>query len=419
MDLKAPRGTKDILPEETAIRQFLERAFADLCRRYGYREIRVPVFEHTELFVRGVGDSSDVVRKEMYTFPDKGGRSLTLRPEGTAGVARAYIEHGMASWPAPVKLWYNMSMFRYEKMQKGRYREFWQFGCEVFGAGGPGADAEVIGLLDAYFAQLGLAEIGLEINSIGCPGCRESYRQALRDYYQPELPRMCDDCQVRFELNPLRMLDCKEEYCSSLAGGAPVQLDYLCPDCRQHFDLVKEALEKQGIDFTVNPLIVRGLDYYTRTVFEFVSENVGTQGSLCGGGRYDGLVGEIGGPDVPAVGFAMGVERLMLELEAQGITFESPTGSDLFIASFPSTAGDALALSRALIRQGFTVETDLMGRSVRAQMKAADRAGAAYILVLGDQELALGQGVIRKMSDGSETTLSLSQVGSFLAGGRR
>lgn len=414
MDLKAPRGTRDILPGEAAKRQFLERAFADICRRYGYKEIRVPTFEHTELFVRGVGDSSDIVRKEMYTFPDKSGRSLTLRPEGTAGVARAFIEHGMASWPAPVKLWYNMSMFRYEKMQKGRYREFWQFGCEIFGAGAPGADAEVIGLLDAYFAGLGLKGVSLEINSIGCPDCRESYRQALRDYYRPQLARMCDDCQIRFERNPMRMLDCKEEYCSSLAGGAPVQLDYLDHDCRQHFDQVKDALGKQGIAYTVNPLIVRGLDYYTRTVFEFISDNVGSQGSICGGGRYDGLVAELGGAGVPAVGFAMGVERLMLELEAQGITIENPAGPDLYIASFPSTVADALALSRILTGEGFEIETDLMDRSIRAQMKAADRMGAAYILVLGDQEVSSGQGSIRKMSDGSETKLTLSEIGSFL-----
>lgn len=374
----------------------------------------MPAFEYTELFVRGVGDSSDVVRKEMYTFLDKSDRSLTLRPEGTAGVARAFVEHGMASRPAPVKLWYNMSMFRYEKMQKGRYREFWQFGCEIFGAGAAEADAEVIGLLDAYFAELGLGEVRLEINSIGCPACRESYKKALRDYYRPELPRMCDDCQIRFDRNPLRMLDCKEDYCSSLAAGAPVQLDYLCDDCRLHFDRVQAALEKQAIKFVVNPLIVRGLDYYTRTVFEFISENVGSQGSICGGGRYDGLVREIGGSDVPAVGFAMGVERLMLEMEAQGLVLGSPAGPDLYIASFPSTSADALALAKTLVGEGLAVETDLMNRSIRAQMKAADRMGAAYILVLGEEEVSLAQASLRKMSDGSETRLSLSEVGQYL-----
>lgn len=414
MDLKAPRGTKDILPKEATKRQYLERAFEDLCHRYGYEEIRVPTFEYTELFVRGVGDSSDVVRKEMYTFQDKSDRSLTLRPEGTAGVVRAFIEHGMASWPAPLKLWYKLNMFRYEKMQKGRYREFWQLGCEVFGASASTADAEVIGLLDAYFAELGLEGIRLEINSIGCPACRETYKAALRAYYEPELPHMCEDCQVRFTRNPLRMLDCKEDSCSRLAEGAPVQLDYLCDDCKEHFTLVKQALDKQGIHYLVNPRIVRGLDYYTRTVFEFVSENVGTQGSICGGGRYDGLVHELGGPDVPAVGFAMGVERLMMEMEAQGITLEAKPGPDLYIASFSATSADALALAASLIRQGHSAETDLMGRSVRAQMKAADRMGAGFILVLGEEEVTSGQGTIRKMADGSEETILLDAIGTYL-----
>ena len=416
MDLKAPRGTRDILPEEAADRQYLECVFADLCSRYGYGEIRVPAFEHTELFVRGVGDSTDVVRKEMYTFADRSNRSLTLRPEGTAGVARAYIEHGMSSWPAPVKLWYRMNMFRYEKMQKGRYREHWQLGCEVFGSEAPQADAELIGLLDSFFQALGLVGIQPEINSIGCPACREAYREILRDYYRPHLPSMCDDCQVRFERNPLRMLDCKEASCQALAGQAPAQLDHLCQACRDHFDQVKRALDRMGISYLVNPHMVRGLDYYTRTVFEFMSDNVGTQGSICGGGRYDGLVSQIGGLDTPAVGFAMGLERLMLEMEAQAIQIQKPDGPDLYIASFPETAADALLLTRDLIRQGFSLQTDIMGRSLKAQMKAADRLEARYILVLGDEELAGGQGSIRKMSDGSETRVSLSEIGTFLKG---
>lgn len=414
MDLKAPRGTRDVLPEETARRQALERAFADVCDRYGYGEIRVPTFEHTELFVRGVGDASDIVRKEMYTFEDKGGRSLTLRPEGTAGVARAFIEQGMASRPAPVKLWYNMNMFRYEKMQKGRYREFWQFGCEVFGSEAPEADAEVIGLLDSYFLELGLSRIRLELNSIGCPRCREAFRQALKDYYKPHFASLCSDCQVRYELNPLRLLDCKEDHCHQLAEEAPVQLDFLCPACLEHFDKVKGYLDKLGVAYTINPRLVRGLDYYTRTVFEFVSPHVGTQGSICGGGRYDGLIGELGGDDMPAVGFAMGVERLLIELEAQGIPAGQLKEPDLYIASFPSTAADALALAQQLIREGFAVETDIMGRSIRAQMKAADRRGARFILVLGDRELAEAKGRLRRLSDGSESEVPLTAVSSRL-----
>ncbi len=414
MDLKAPRGTRDILPEEAVKRQYLEAAFASLCRRYGYGEIRVPTFEHTELFVRGVGDASDIVRKEMYTFEDKGGRSLTLRPEGTAGVVRAFIEEGMASRPAPVKLFYQMSMFRYEKMQKGRYREFWQFGCEIFGSQAPEADAELIGLLDTYFLELGLQAISLEINSIGCPQCRQAYRQALRDYYEPLLPGMCQDCHVRFELNPLRMLDCKEDHCHSLAGDAPIQLDYLCGDCRQHFDKVKVCLDQLGVTYKINPRMVRGLDYYTRTVFVFISANVGSQGTICGGGRYDELVSELGGVPTAAVGFAMGVERLMLEAESQAITLGEEEKVDLFIASFPSTAGQALALARQLVRQGYRVETDIMGRSLRAQMKAADRMGAAYILVLGEDELAKGQATLRNLSDGSEVSAALDQISDLL-----
>lgn len=414
MDLRAPRGTRDILPEEAAKRQLLERVFASICRRYGYGEIRVPAFEHTELFVRGVGDASDIVRKEMYTFEDKGGRSLTLRPEGTAGVARAFVEGGMSSRPAPVKLWYNMNMFRYEKMQKGRYREFWQFGCEVFGSEAPQADAEVIGLLNSFFGELGLSGISLEINSIGCPGCREAYREALRDYYRPRLSEMCEDCQVRFDLNPLRMLDCKEEHCHLLAADAPVQLDYLCGSCKDHFDGVKSCLDALKIDYIVNPRMVRGLDYYTRTVFEFISSNVGTQGTICGGGRYDGLIREVGGFDMPAVGFAMGVERLMLEAEAQGINLGGESLPDLYIASFPATAAPALALAQDLIRQGFSVETDIMGRSLRAQMKAADRMQARFTLVLGETEVEEAKGKLRRLADGEETETPLDAIGGLL-----
>lgn len=415
MNLKAPRGTKDILPEETAQRQYLERVFSDICKRYGYREIRVPTFEHTELFVRGVGDASDIVRKEMYTFEDKGGRSITLRPEGTAGVARAFVEHGMASRPAPVKLWYNMNMFRYEKMQKGRYREFWQFGCETFGSESPEADAELIGLLDSYFLALGLSHLSLEINSIGCPSCRERYREVLRDYYRPKLSDMCEDCHVRFDLNPLRMLDCKVDHCHTLSKDAPVQLDYLCENCREHFDRVTHYLDRLGIRHTVNPRMVRGLDYYTRTVFEFISDNVGTQGTICGGGRYDGLIDEIGGDHVPAVGFAMGVERLMIEMEAQGIDLDKASKPELYIASFPSTAAEALALAQQLIRGGHAVETDIMDRSLRAQMKAADRMNAEYILVLGDSEVESGKGALRRLSDGSESLVLLSELQAFLS----
>ncbi len=419
MNLNAPRGTRDILPEEAEQRRALERTFSDVCERYGFGEIRVPTFEHTELFVRGVGDASDIVRKEMYTFTDKGDRSLTLRPEGTAGVARAYVEQGMSSWPAPVKLWYNMNMFRYEKMQKGRYREFWQLGCEVFGSDSPQADAQVIGLLDTFFAELGLEEVDLEINSIGCPACRTDYHKALREYYAPNVKDMCEDCHERYERNPLRMLDCKETYCHSLAQKAPSQLDYLCDECRVHFDNVKSYLDMMEISYRLNARLVRGLDYYTKTVFEFVSSHVGTQGTICGGGRYDGLVREIGGIDVPGVGFALGVERLLLELDAQNVPTGKVQRPDLFIASFPSTAANALDLAQSLIRSGLKVETDVMGRSLKAQFKAADRMEAYYVLVLGDTEVSISRGKLRRLSDGSEQDVPLTAVGTLLHNDRK
>ena len=414
MNLNAPRGTRDILPEEAERRRALERAFADVCERYGFGEIRVPTFERTELFVRGVGDASDIVRKEMYTFTDKGDRSLTLRPEGTAGVARAYVEQGMSSWPAPVKLWYNMNMFRYEKMQKGRYREFWQLGCEVFGSDSPQADAQVIGLLETFFRELGLGEVDLEINSIGCPLCRADYHEALRQYYAAYVEDMCEDCHDRFERNPLRMLDCKEAYCQSLAMKAPSQLDYLCDECKVHFDKVKSYLDEMEMSYRLNSRLVRGLDYYTKTVFEFVSSHVGTQGTICGGGRYDGLVREIGGIDVPGVGFALGVERLLLELDAQNVPFGKAQSPDLFIASFPSTAANALDLAQTLIRSGLKVETDVMGRSLKAQFKAADRMEAHYVLVLGDTEVSISRGKLRRLSDGSEQDVPLTAIGTLL-----
>lgn len=414
MNLRAPKGTRDVLPEEAAMRRKLESIFADICGRYGFGEIRTPTFEHTEVFVRGVGGSSDIVRKEMYTFLDKGDRSITLRPEGTAAVVRAFVEQGMASWPSPVKLWYSMNMFRYERMQKGRYREHNQIGCEIFGSESPMADAELIGLLDTFFRELGIKETELHINSIGCPICRVDYEKALRDYFRPYLDEMCDDCTERFEKNPLRMLDCKVIKCQEIAVEAPAPLDALCDDCRDHFDAVTSYLEALDIPYCVNLRLVRGLDYYTRTVFEFVSPNVGTQGSICGGGRYDGLIAELGGADIPGVGFALGIERLLLELEAQGVLPDTDNPPSLYIASFESTAAEALKLAQTLIRQGFSVATDVIGKSLRAQMKAADKLGVTYIVVLGDFELEQGIVNVRRLSDGEEQSCALTELGDFL-----
>ncbi|NLC25614.1 MAG: histidine--tRNA ligase [Fastidiosipila sp.] len=419
MNIAAPRGTKDILPEEMSRWQAVEDLFATVCKRYGYGEIRIPTFEQTELFARGVGGSTDIVRKEMYTFEDKAGRSMTLRPEGTAGIARAYIENGMSSLPSPVKLYYDMSFFRYEKMQKGRYREFWQLGCEIFGSSSAYADAEVIAILDTFFTELNLTERQLELGSIGCPQCRPDFITALRAHFQADLDKMCADCNDRFEINPLRILDCKEESCQPFIINAPSQLDYLCPDCEEHFNKLKLALDALGISYNINRSMVRGLDYYTRTVFEYVSTHVGSQGSICGGGRYDDLVEILGGKATPAVGFAMGIERLLLEMEAQKVELTVAEPTDLFIISFPDTAVSALALTQKLIRSGLIVQTDVMERSMRAQMKQADRSGALHMVVFGSEELTTKQFSIKKLSDGTEETVSADCLADYLIKARQ
>ncbi|MDD2426593.1 MAG: histidine--tRNA ligase [Eubacteriales bacterium] len=414
MNITAPRGTKDILPDEISRWHAVENLFASVCERYGYGEIRTPTFEKTELFARGVGDSTDIVRKEMYTFDDKAGRSMTLRPEGTAGIARAYIENGMASLPSPVKLYYDMSFFRYEKMQKGRYREFWQLGCEIFGSSSAYADAEIIAVLDTFFTELGLSERQLELGSIGCPECRPDFITALRAHFEADLDKMCADCQERFEINPLRILDCKVETCQPFIATAPSQLDYLCGACDEHFAKVKLALDELDITYNVNRSMVRGLDYYTRTVFEYVSTHVGTQGSICGGGRYDGLVEILGGKHTPAVGFAMGIERLLLEIEAQEVEFPPLAPLDLFIISFPDTAVSALALAQKMIRSGLIVQTDVMERSLKAQMKQADRSSAQYMLVFGAEELESKQFLLKRLSDGVEHTVAVDDLADYL-----
>ena len=414
MIFAAPKGTRDILPPETAAWQYIEAVFADICGRFGYREIRMPTFEQTELFQRGVGDTTDVVQKEMYTFADKGGRSMTLRPEGTAGAARSYVENGMASWPAPVRLFYNITAFRYENVQKGRYREFHQFGCEAFGSAGPAVDAEMIELLHLFFQTLGLKETGLRINSIGCPVCRADYLVLLRQYLLPRLPDLCRNCQERFEKNPLRIIDCKEERCQAVTVQAPTQLDHLCPACKDHFDGLRHHLETLELPYAIDPRIVRGLDYYTQTVFEFVSGHVGTQGTICGGGRYDGLVEEIGGQPTPGIGFALGVERLLMELTAQGVELPGSKAMTLFLAVSGSHLDQALSLCQTLRRAGISAETDLLGRSLKAQMKYAGKSGARYVLVLGDDEAATGQGRLRDMRDGQERPVTLADLADEL-----
>ncbi len=414
MNFRAPRGTHDILPKESGQWQFVEQKFSELCRRFSYQEIRTPVFEQTELFARGVGDGTDIVQKEMYNFEDKAGRAMTLRPEGTAGVVRSYIEHGLASEPSPIKLYYNITAFRYEKMQKGRYREFRQLGCECFGSESASADAELITLLWLFFSELRIKNIHLEVNSIGCPLCRPAYKEALTDYLRPHLSELCEDCRRRFTTNPLRILDCKEKTCRGIAQDAPKSVDHLCPECLTHWEVLLGLLDTFAIPYNINPQIVRGLDYYSKTVFEFISENVGTQGTICGGGRYDGLVEELGGPATPGVGFALGVERLLLELEAQGFSFPEPVAPTIFIASFPEQRLLANQLAFSLRKEGLRAEVDICERSFKAQLKHANRIKAKYLLVLGDEELKQMCGKIKRMSDGAEKELSFSELAGFL-----
>ncbi|MBP7174940.1 MAG: histidine--tRNA ligase [Thermoclostridium sp.] len=398
---KAPKGTRDILPDEIFKWYFVEDKFRELCHQFGYREIRIPVFEHTELFQRGVGDTTDIVQKEMYTFDDKGGRSISLRPEGTAGVVRSYIENGMASWPQPVKLFYNITAYRYENVQKGRYREFHQFGIELFGAAEPSADVEVISLLHLFFKRLCIQNLSLNLNSIGCPTCRAAYNERLKEYLRPKLDKLCHTCKERFERNPMRIIDCKEERCTQELSDAPALLDYICDDCAQHFEKVKEKLTAMDIAFSIDKGIVRGLDYYTRTVFEFVSKNIGSQGTVCGGGRYDGLIEACGGNPSPGIGFGLGIERLLLEIDSQGITIPQPEAPDIFIGVIGEKAeqfSEGLALK--LRAAGISCHKDIIGRSVKAQMKFANKLNVRFAVMIGDNEVETGKVELKNMATG-------------------
>lgn len=407
---KAVKGTQDVLPSQSYKNQFIESTVMNIASDFGFKEIRTPVFEHTELFSRSVGDTTDVVQKEMYTFNDKGGRSITLRPEGTAGAARAFLEHGLTNEPMPQKVSYVTSCYRYEKPQAGRLREFHQFGIECYGTDSPAADAEVIALGNEIFGFLGIEEIRLEINSIGCPECRKNYHAALKEYFTARADELCPTCQERLERNPMRILDCKSPICKEIADGAPVILDYLCDDCREHFDKVKSYLDAMLISYEVNPRIVRGLDYYTRTVFEFVSDSIGAQGTVCGGGRYDGLIEELGGGHVPALGFAMGLERLLLLLDAQGIELPEDKKCDIYIASIGEAASlKAASLALELRQSGVSAQFDVVGRSVKAQMKYADKIGASFTAVLGDDDLQANAVKVKNMESGETTELSLDE----------
>lgn len=411
---KAVKGTKDVLPGEIYKTQYIESTALDIAERFGFKEIRTPVFEHTELFQRGVGDTTDVVQKEMYTFDDKGGRSITLRPEGTAGAARSFLENGLCNDTLPQKVCYLTSCYRYEKPQAGRLREFHQFGVECFGAQSPLADAEIISLANTFFKELGVKDLALEINSIGCPTCRAEYHKALKAYFEGRKDELCDTCKDRLERNPMRILDCKSPVCSEIAKDAPVVLDYLCDECREHFEKVKSYLNAQNIAFKVNPRIVRGLDYYTKTVFEFISESIGAQGTVCGGGRYDGLIEELGGQKTPSLGFGLGIERLMLLMEAQGCEFPKESMPDLFIAALGEKAQlKAVEIANDMREEGFTCLYDVNGRGLRAQMKYANKLGAKYTIVLGDDEVESGIAKLKNMESGEETEIVLQ---TFVSG---
>lgn len=410
---KSIKGTLDLLPAESHKRQFVEHSCLEIAQNFGYKEIRTPVFEHTELFQRGVGDTTDVVQKEMYTFEDKGGRSITLRPEGTAGVVRSYLEHGLFNEPMPQKMCYLTSCYRYEKPQAGRLREFHQFGIECLGSASPACDAEVISVAQNLFDFLSVKNLKLEINSIGCKECRKDYHAALQSYFESKKEELCGTCLGRLERNPMRILDCKSPVCSEIAKDAPKVTDYLCDDCKVHFESVQNYLKAMGIDFTVNPTIVRGLDYYSRTVFEFVSTDIGAQGTVCGGGRYDGLVEEVGGNPTPALGFGMGIERLMLLMENQGLPFPEAAKCELYIATMGEKATvQAAAMANALRREGMFVEFDVVGRSVKAQMKYANKIGAKFTVVIGDSELESGIVRLKNMESGEEQELSLASFES-------
>lgn len=408
---RAVKGTNDLLPADSHTRQFVEGKMLDISRLYGFREIRVPVFEHTEVFSRNVGDTTDVVQKEMYTFLDKGGRSITLRPELTAGVVRSAVEHGLVNGALPVKVCYIGGCYRYEKPQAGRLREFHQFGVECFGAASPAADAEVISLARQVLLGVGVDKISLEINSIGCPKCRANYHAALKEYFSEKADSLCETCKERLERNPMRILDCKSPVCSEIAKDAPVVLDYLCDECSEHFEGVKAHLNAAGIDFTVNPHIVRGLDYYTKTVFEFVSGDIGAQSTVCGGGRYDGLIKQMGGPEVAALGFGMGVERLMLLLKNQNALLPEDSKCDLYIAPMGEKAAlKATELCTLLREYGFEAQTDICGRGLKAQMKYADKIGSLYSVVIGDNELETDTCTIKCMATGETTQIKISNI---------
>lgn len=413
---KAPKGTKDVLPGDSYKWQYIEEVMRKHCANFGYREMRTPVFEHTEVFLRGVGDTTDIVQKEMYTFNDKGGRSITLKPEGTAGVVRAFIEAGLQNEVQPTKIYYlNNPVFRYENPQSGRLREHHQFGVEAFGGKNASLDAEIIGLALGIIKDLGITGLSVNINSIGCKECRPKYNAALKEYFKANLDNLCETCQSRYEKNPLRILDCKDENCKTYVENAPIIIDYLCDDCKAHFESLKEHLNALNIEYNINPKIVRGLDYYTKTVFEIISHTIGAQGTVCGGGRYDNLVEELDGPSTPGVGFGLGLERLLLTLESTGLEIEKPNLYDVYVSTIGEKAElEGFKLCMALREAGVKTEADHTGRSMKAQFKYADRINAPYVVVIGGDELEKGVVMLRNMQTGEQEEIALDKIKEHL-----
>ena len=415
MILKAPRGMQDILPADVGRWHVVERGAHDLARRYGYRELRTPIVEHTEVFQRGVGSGTDIVDKEMYTFLDRGQRSLSLRAEGTAPVMRAFLEHNLGAAGLPVKVYYICPIFRYDRPQAGRYRQHAQFGAEVIGAAEPAADAEVASLAVRLLESFGLSQFELHLSSVGDGVCRPAYIERLRAYYRPHLDEVCEDCRRRFDVAPMRLLDCKRPRDREIARQAPHILDYLCDPCREHFAGVRAGLDAMGVRYAVDPLIVRGLDYYTRTAFEALSKSLGAQDALFGGGRYDGLAEQLDGPPTPGVGFGLGLERLLRAVEEEGIRLPADDAIDVYLATAGTDPAGALAIADRLRRAGIAADLDVMGRGLRAQMKQADRLGARFVVVLGDDEVRRGVAAIREMATGAQDEASLDSLPEVLA----
>lgn len=408
---QAPRGTKDVLPTESYRWQYIEEKMRKAAALAGYREVRTPVFEHTELFARGVGDTTDIVQKEMYTFQDKGNRSITLKPEGTAGSARCFLESNLYADALPCKMYYlDAPIFRYEAPQSGRLREHHQFGLECFGAAEATADAELILLAFRLLKELGIENLSVQINSIGCPECRPKYHSALKEYLSSRVEYLCEDCRNRYERNPLRVLDCKKPNCQMQVKDAPSMLDYLCDDCKAHFEQLQRCLSTAGIPYRINPRIVRGLDYYTKTVFELITQTKDGNLTVCGGGRYDHLVNQLGGPDLPAVGFGMGLERVLMLMDSEGIQIPEPLLYDVFVTYMGDNLCHAFSLTEQLRNRGIRADMDHCGRSLKAQFKYANKTGAMFTATIGDEEASSGTVKIKQMETREEWTVPVEEA---------